>query len=140
MFIRLLVSLVAAVLSAGALTIDARADYETTSLYWSGYATSGEYHITSYDNACSPISGSGAEFTGPGYVTVALIDSSGGWRYSQISSVRPVGVFINSDTFASAGSWRKKAFCKQSTPWQVSFWMYCGDFYWVQDPVHVFCV
>jgi hypothetical protein len=140
MFVRVCIAVVAVAGSVGAFATDARADWETTSVYWSGYASSGEWHSTGYDSACQPISGSAAEFSGPGFVTVALIDSSGTWRYAQRSQVHPVQVYVSPDTYASAASWTKKAYCKQSTAWQISFSMYCGKWYWIQDPVHIFCV
>ena len=140
MLIRTLIAVVALIGGVGAFTTDARADWEAPSVYWSGYAASGEWHTTDYDQACQPISGSAAEFSGPGFVTVALIDTNGSWRYAERSDVHPVQTYVNPDTFWSAASWTKKAYCKQSTPWQISFWMYCGKWYWVQDPVHVFCV
>ena len=139
MFIRTLIAFVALAGGVGAFTTDARADYETTRVYWSGYAISGEQHETGYDRGCEPLSGSAAEFSGPGFVTVALIDTNGTWRYAQRSDVHPVQTYVTPDTFGSASSWTKKALCRQSTPWQVAFSLYCGKWYWVQDPVHLFC-
>jgi hypothetical protein len=137
--IRLFLVLVVSVAAAAAFAAIARADRETTSLYWSGVATSGEYHVSPWDSLCQPTSGSAAEFSGPGYVTVALIDPSGSWRRSWRSNVHPVAVYVEPDTYSQAASWGKRALCKNSTAWQVSFSMWCGWWYWIQDPVRYHC-
>ena len=140
MLIRFFVALaLVAAAFASVFASTASADYETTYIYWSGYAATGDYHTTGFDTACSPTSGSSAEFSGPGYVTVALIDTSGSWRRASRSNVHPTAIYVMPDTYWQAASWIKKAYCKNSTAWQISFNMYCGVWYWVQDPPHFSC-
>jgi hypothetical protein len=139
MTFRFLLVLVVGV-AAATFAATARADSETLTRYWSGAATSGEYHVSVWDSQCQPTSGSAAEFNAPGYVTVALLDPGGSWRLGYRSNVHPVQIYVTPDTYSQAAAWAKRALCKNSTPWQVSFTMYCLMWFWFQSPVRYHCV
>jgi len=139
MMIRLSLVLVASVAAASVFAATARGDSESFAGYWSGTATSGEYHMNGWDSLCQPTSGSAAEWNAPGYVTVALLDVGGSWRYAMRSNAHPVQTYVNPDTYSQAASWTKRALCKNSTPWQISFTMYCIMWFWVQSPVRYHC-
>jgi hypothetical protein len=109
----------------------ARAATETFSIFWAAPLYAGEFAETGYDSICQPTSGVVAGISsGVGYATVALIDTSGGWRRSARSSVSPVAVYVEPDTATQAATWRKKALCKNSSGIGVSLWMRCARWYW----------
>lgn len=132
-------------LLAGALALalaaasTARADYETLRVYWGeGLAFYGDYHTSAFDGPCRPYSGSAAESHGYGWTTVALIDGGGTWRFANRSGESIVQTFVQPDTYWSASSWQKKAFCKNSGSTSMS--MTCSYWIWVEEPVHSGCV
>ena len=66
-------------------------------------------------------------FTGPATTRLTNEDCS------------PTGFHWAFDTYSQAASWTKRALCKNSTPWQISFTMYCIMWFWVQSPVRYHC-
>jgi hypothetical protein len=136
MFVRLSV-LVAALAAAFGAASTARANYDVLRVYWGqNIAFYGDYHTSSFDNPCSPYSESAAESHGYGWMTVALIDTGGTWRYSSRSNQAIVEAIIQPHTMAAA-AWRKKALCKNSGSTTIS--MTCSYWYWVEDPVRSGC-
>jgi hypothetical protein len=116
----------------------AEANREVLRVYWGqNIAFYGDYHTSSFDTSCGPYSESAAESHGYGWLTVALIDTGGTWRYSSRSNQSIVETVIQPNTLASAASWRKKALCKNSGSTTIS--MNCSYWYWVEDPVRTGC-
>jgi hypothetical protein len=129
----------ATLIAALATSAVARADYERIRVYWGqDIAFYGEYHTSPFDSGCLPMSSSSAESHGYGWITVALLDTGGTWRYSKRSSDSIVWTLIQPNSFASAASWRKKALCKNSGSTTIS--LTCSNFVWVQDPPRGQCV
>jgi hypothetical protein len=129
---------------AGALALalvaasSANANHEVIRVYWGqNVAFYGDYHTSSFDTACGPYSESSAESHGYGWMTVALIDTGGTWRYSSRSNQSIVQAIIQPNTLSFAASWRKKALCKNSGSTTIS--MTCTYWYWVEDPVRTGC-
>jgi hypothetical protein len=117
----------------------ATADYDRIRVYWGeNIAFYGEYHTSAFDSKCVPFSESSAESHGYGWLTVALIDTSGTWRYSTRSNQSIVEAVSQPHTMRDAASWRKKALCKNSGSTTIS--MTCTYWYWVEDPVRTGCV
>lgn len=119
---------------AGALMFSvsgASADYQSYADYFNGYLAPGQGASTAYDtNTCIAYSGSRASGPAGWYMTVALIDTSGGWRRSARGNGGGVFVYLDPDTVANAISYNKKAHCNNSEN-GYTFSMECSYEEWV---------
>lgn len=141
----LVVAALAAVVAAGAFGESARAmsrqamsPYEWTSIYWGrGTLGAGIGESAGYDsthNCGVYTSGSAAGWDGGSthYMTVAIIDANGHWRYSSRSNSGSVAVYINPDTDANAMSYNKQAYAINSgsvsdTNTLLTWWYWTGN-------------
>ena len=104
----------------------AAAEYDADDVYYSGALTSGEGSSSSYVYWCAAGSRTrqlwGTDMdVDVGYGTVALIDGGGGWYASNRSQGPIVLVTIS----PSPPRITLKAHCKNSTPWQVTYYTDC---------------